>query len=156
MRFPLAAITYALTQTTTGAVRGLEEKVTVAHFTIVQRESSTWVVFFFSRQRSRRRTIAWLLARTAISSLIIAARKAKQLDDNIRAVDLQLSEDDVRLLDAVSDPGIPYPKWMVLQLDTAEDSRSKVLYPEHYKKAVSGRTFAGQGGPGEMVRQCVR
>jgi len=77
--------------------------------------------------------IAWLLGRRAVSSVIIAARKAEQLDDNIRAVDLQLSDDDVRLLDAASDPGVPYPKWMVLQLDTAEDPRSRVLYPERYK-----------------------
>lgn len=78
--------------------------------------------------------IAWLLGRPAVSSVIIAGRKAEQLEDNIRAVDLRLSEDDVRLLDAASDPGVPYPKWMVLQLDTAEDPRSKVLYPERYKE----------------------
>jgi diketogulonate reductase-like aldo/keto reductase len=64
--------------------------------------------------------------------VIVAARKAEQLEDNIRAVDLQLSDDDVRLLDAASDPGVPYPKWMVLQLDTAEDPRSKTLNPERY------------------------
>jgi hypothetical protein len=64
--------------------------------------------------------------------VIVAARKPGQLEDNVRAVDLRLSDDDVRQLDAVSDPGIPYPKWMVLQLDTAEDPRSKVLYPERY------------------------
>jgi hypothetical protein len=64
--------------------------------------------------------------------VIIAARKVEQLEDNIRAVDLRLSDDEVRLLDAASDPGIPYPKWMVLQLDTAEDPRSKALYPERY------------------------
>ena len=62
----------------------------------------------------------------------LAARKAEQLEDNIGAVDLRLSDEDVRLLDAASDPGIPYPKWMVLQLDTAEDPRSKALYPERY------------------------
>ena len=92
--------------------------------------------------------IAWLLGRRAVSSVIIAARKAKQLDDNICAVDLRLSDDDVRLLDAASDPGIPYPKWMVLQLDTAEDPRSKVLYPERYKdggawKDLRGTQWAG-------------
>jgi diketogulonate reductase-like aldo/keto reductase len=76
--------------------------------------------------------LSWLLARPAVSSVIIAARKVAQLEDNIRAVDLRLSDDDVQLLDAVSDPGIPYPKWMVLQLDTAEDPRSKVLFPERY------------------------
>ena len=32
----------------------------------------------------------------------------------------------------VSDPGTPYPKWMVLQLDAAEDPRPKLLYPERY------------------------
>jgi aryl-alcohol dehydrogenase-like predicted oxidoreductase len=77
--------------------------------------------------------LSWVLGRPMVSSVIIAARKAEQLEDNIRAVDLQLSEDDLRLLDAASDPGVPYPKWMVLQLDTAEDPRSKVLHPERYE-----------------------
>jgi len=86
--------------------------------------------------------IAWVLGRPAVSSVIIAARKAEQLEDNIRAVDLRLSDDEVRLLDAASDPGIPYPKWMVLQLDTAEDPRSKVLYPERY----------ADGGPWKDLR----
>ena len=71
------------------------------------------------------------------------ARKAEQLEDNIRAVDLQLSDDDVRLLDAASDPGVPYPKWMVLQLDTAEDPRSKILNPERY----------ADGGPWKDLRR---
>ena len=86
--------------------------------------------------------IAWLLGRPAISSVILAARKTEQLEDNIRAVDLVLSDDDVRVLDAASDPGVPYPKWMVLQLDTAEDPRSKVLYPERY----------ANGGPWKDLR----
>jgi aryl-alcohol dehydrogenase-like predicted oxidoreductase len=54
--------------------------------------------------------ISWLLGRPAVSSVIIAARKVEQLEDNIRAVDLRLSDDDTRQLDAASDPGIPYPK----------------------------------------------
>ena len=100
--------------------------------------------------------IAWLLGRPAVSSVIIAARKAEQLEDNIRAVDLQLSDDDVRLLDAASDPGVPYPKWMVLQLDTAEDPRSKVLYPERYAEGGRGRTSAGPGGPAESHQTVSR
>jgi aryl-alcohol dehydrogenase-like predicted oxidoreductase len=86
--------------------------------------------------------LAWTLGRPAVSSVIIAARKLDQLEDNISAVDLRLSDEDVRLLDAASDPGIPYPKWMVLQLDTAEDPRSKVLYPERY----------ANGGPWKDLR----
>jgi hypothetical protein len=48
----------------------------------------------------------------------------------------------VKLLDAASDPGVPYPKWMVLQLDTAEDPRPAVLHPERYK----------DGGPWKDLR----
>src|SRR5216684_2708536 len=87
--------------------------------------------------------LSWVLRRPAVSSVIVAARNAEQLEDNIRALDLQLSDDEVQLLDAASDPGVPYPKWMVLQLDTAEDPRSKTLYPERY----------GDGGPWKDLRQ---
>ncbi len=76
--------------------------------------------------------LSWVLRRPAVSSVIVAARNPEQLEDNIRAVDLQLSDDEVQILDVASDPGVPYPKWMVLQLDTAEDPRSKTLYPERY------------------------
>jgi aryl-alcohol dehydrogenase-like predicted oxidoreductase len=87
--------------------------------------------------------LSWVLRRPAVSSVIVAARNAAQLEDNIRAVDLQLSDDEVQRLDAVSDPGVPYPKWMVLQLDTAEDPRAKVLHPERYV----------DGGPWKDLRQ---
>src|SRR6202030_724323 len=46
--------------------------------------------------------LSWVLGRSAVSSVIIAARKVEQLEDNIRAVDLRLSDDDVKLLDAAS------------------------------------------------------
>ena len=87
--------------------------------------------------------LSWVLGRPAISSVIIAARKIEQLEDNIAAVDLQLSDEDVRLLDAASDPGIPYPKWMVLQLDTAEDPRPKVLHPERYENGSPWKDLRG-------------
>src|ERR1700683_4872116 len=87
--------------------------------------------------------LAWVLGRPAISSVIIAARKAEQLEDNIAATDLQLSDEDVRILDQVSDPGVPYPKWMVLQLDTAEDPRSKALYPERYADGAPWKDLRG-------------
>jgi aryl-alcohol dehydrogenase-like predicted oxidoreductase len=87
--------------------------------------------------------IAWLLDRPAVSSVILAARKVEQLEDNLRAVDLRLSDDDVRQLDAVSDPGISYPKWMVLQLDTAEDPRSRILHPERYAEGGQWKDLRG-------------
>jgi aryl-alcohol dehydrogenase-like predicted oxidoreductase len=90
-----------------------------------------------------RAALSWVLGRAAVSSVIIAARKAEQLEDNIAAVDLQVSDEDVRQLDAASDPGIPYPKWMVLQLDTAEDPRSKALYPERYAEGSPWKDLRG-------------
>jgi aryl-alcohol dehydrogenase-like predicted oxidoreductase len=92
--------------------------------------------------------LAWVLRRPAISSVIVAARKAEQLEDNVGAVELQLADEDVRLLDAASDPGVPYPKWMVLQLDTAEDPRSKALYPERYAKGGAWKDLRGSGWSG--------
>jgi aryl-alcohol dehydrogenase-like predicted oxidoreductase len=92
--------------------------------------------------------IAWLLGRRAVSSVIVAARRTEQLEDNIRAVDLQLSDEDVRQLDAVSDPGIPYPKWMVLQLDTAEDPRPRILHPERYARGGQWKDLRGTGWSG--------
>jgi aryl-alcohol dehydrogenase-like predicted oxidoreductase len=87
--------------------------------------------------------ISWVLGRPAVSSVIIAARKTDQLQDNIAAVDLRLSEDEVKLLDAASDPGVPYPKWMVLQLDTAEDPRPKALHPEQYANGGQWKDLRG-------------
>src|SRR6195256_5991868 len=87
--------------------------------------------------------ISWLLSRPAVSSVIIAAPKAEQPEDNIGAVDLRLSDEEVQLLDAASDPGIPYPKWMVLQLDTAEDPRSRILHPERYAEGGPWRDLRG-------------
>jgi aryl-alcohol dehydrogenase-like predicted oxidoreductase len=77
--------------------------------------------------------LAWLLSRPAITSVIIAARTNEHLEDNIKAVDLKLSAEDIAELNTVSDTGVPYPRWMVLQHDTVEDPRKKVLHPELYE-----------------------
>jgi aryl-alcohol dehydrogenase-like predicted oxidoreductase len=54
--------------------------------------------------------IAWVLARPAVSSVILGARTLAQLDDNLAAGDLELGVEETRLLDAASDPGAPdYP-----------------------------------------------
>ncbi len=87
--------------------------------------------------------IAWTMAQRAISSVIIAARNLKHLEDNILAADLQLTDEDFKELDAVSNPGTPYPKWMVLQLDQAEDPRPKVLEPERFAEGEPWHDLRG-------------
>ncbi|HKJ31987.1 MAG TPA: aldo/keto reductase [Balneolales bacterium] len=83
-----------------------------------------------------RTALAWLLSRENISSVLIAARNHDHLEDNIKAVDMELTEDDIKELDEVSDPGIPYPRWMVIQQSIAEDPRAKTLEPERFKDGI--------------------
>jgi aryl-alcohol dehydrogenase-like predicted oxidoreductase len=88
--------------------------------------------------------LAWTMSRPAISSVIIAARTLEHLADNIAAADLKLSDEDMLELNAVSDPGTPYPKWMVLQLDQAEDPRPKVLEPERFTDGGPWKDLRGR------------
>ncbi|WP_375489943.1 aldo/keto reductase [uncultured Jatrophihabitans sp.] len=55
--------------------------------------------------------LAWLLTRPAVSSLIIGARTEEQLSDNLAAVDLELSVDELTRLEEVSRPPLLYPYW---------------------------------------------
>ncbi len=56
-------------------------------------------------------TLAWLLTRPTISTLVIAARTEEQLVDNLAAADLQLTDDEVASIEAASRPDLPYPLW---------------------------------------------
>jgi aryl-alcohol dehydrogenase-like predicted oxidoreductase len=55
--------------------------------------------------------LAWLLERPAVSSLVVGGRNAGQFQDNIAAVDLSLTDDERRRLDAVSAIPMIYPYW---------------------------------------------
>jgi aryl-alcohol dehydrogenase-like predicted oxidoreductase len=56
-------------------------------------------------------TLAWLLQRPGISSVIVGARNEEQLSDNLAAAALELTEDEHRRIDEVSAPPLPYPLW---------------------------------------------
>jgi len=57
--------------------------------------------------------LAWLLAKPQVMSIIIGAKSAAQLDDNLAAVSLKLSNDEMAKLDAVSALVPEYPAWML-------------------------------------------
>jgi aryl-alcohol dehydrogenase-like predicted oxidoreductase len=64
--------------------------------------------------------LAWLVDRPAVTSVILGARSVEQLDDNLGAVGVQLSEEERARLDAVSAPDIddyPYGEMGVEQRD---------------------------------------
>ena len=57
--------------------------------------------------------LAWLLAKPVVTSVLIGAKRLSQLEDNIAAVDITLSEDELRQLDEVSELPAEYPGWML-------------------------------------------
>jgi len=63
--------------------------------------------------------LAWLLGRPGVVSLIVGARTDEQLDDNLAAADLKLSDDERARLEEVSRPPLIYPHWH--QAKTASD-----------------------------------
>jgi aryl-alcohol dehydrogenase-like predicted oxidoreductase len=63
--------------------------------------------------------LAWLLGRPGVASIVVGARTDEQLADNLEAADLELSEDERKRLDDVSEPPLIYPFWH--QLKTASD-----------------------------------
>jgi aryl-alcohol dehydrogenase-like predicted oxidoreductase len=56
--------------------------------------------------------LAWILANDAVTSVIVGARKIPQLDDNLGAVDVALTADEMKALDEVSKLPVEYPAWM--------------------------------------------
>lgn len=57
--------------------------------------------------------LAWLLHRKVVSSVIIGAKRMEQLEDNLAAVNIELSDQELDKLDQVSALPQEYPGWML-------------------------------------------
>jgi aryl-alcohol dehydrogenase-like predicted oxidoreductase len=57
--------------------------------------------------------LAWILTRPFVTSVIIGAKRADQLQQNLSASEIQLTADEIRRLDEVSALPPEYPGWMV-------------------------------------------
>jgi aryl-alcohol dehydrogenase-like predicted oxidoreductase len=57
--------------------------------------------------------LAWVKSKKIVSSVIIGARNIEQLEENILAGDMELTEQEMKKLDEVSEPELPYPHWML-------------------------------------------
>lgn len=62
--------------------------------------------------------IAWLLAKDIVSSVLLGASKLAQLEDNLGAVELALSTEEMAALDAATAPKPGYPTTVVNVIDT--------------------------------------
>jgi aryl-alcohol dehydrogenase-like predicted oxidoreductase len=57
--------------------------------------------------------LAWLLAKPAVTTVIIGAKTTAQLEDNIASTKLKLSEEELKTLNEVSQLPPEYPGWMI-------------------------------------------
>lgn len=53
--------------------------------------------------------LAWVRNRPGVTSTIIGARTMAQLEDNVKALDLELGPDQLADLDAISEPTLDFP-----------------------------------------------
>src|SRR6201996_5372751 len=58
-------------------------------------------------------SLAWLLAKPVVTSIIIGAKRVDQLQDNLAAVELTLTAEELKQLDDVSVLPPEYPGWML-------------------------------------------
>ncbi|WP_163989754.1 aldo/keto reductase [Pyxidicoccus caerfyrddinensis] len=60
--------------------------------------------------------LAWLLKKPGVSTVLLGASKLSQLEDNLGALKVSLSDEQVRRLDEVSPHALYYPSWFNQQL----------------------------------------
>lgn len=71
--------------------------------------------------------LAWLLHKDVVTSVIIGARRMEQLEDNLAAVELALTAEELARLDSVSRLPPGYPHWMTALGDDREPGQSRDL-----------------------------
>jgi len=79
--------------------------------------------------------LAWMLTKPFVSSIIVGANKMTHLEDNLGAVNLSLSAQEVEQLDTLSAPQPLYPGWMQplawdVQVKAALDAQPEVPVTE--------------------------
>jgi aryl-alcohol dehydrogenase-like predicted oxidoreductase len=69
--------------------------------------------------------LAWLLHQRAVTSVILGVKRVDQLEENLKATEVRLSEDDLEALAAASALSIEYPAWMFEMADAARTTLLK-------------------------------
>ena len=70
--------------------------------------------------------LSWLLHQEGVTSVIVGARRQEQLADNLKCVDIELSQDEIVQLDEVSRIAPEYPQWMFRQLQRGVDMMKEI------------------------------
>ena len=81
-------------------------------------DDKSWAVVDEARRIGEARGVStaqvalnWLLGRAGVTSVIVGARNARQLADNLQAASWSLSADERARLDRASERPLPYPYW---------------------------------------------
>jgi aryl-alcohol dehydrogenase-like predicted oxidoreductase len=74
--------------------------------------------------------LAWRLGKPHVTSVIIGAERAEQLEDTLGAVDVVLTETELAHLDAMSALPPDYPGWMI-------DRQAAGRLPRPFARAMS-------------------
>ena len=61
--------------------------------------------------------LSWLRHQAVVPSVIIGARRIEQLEENMGAAELELTEKQLRRISSLTEPGDLYPQWMVQRHD---------------------------------------
>ena len=69
-------------------------------------------------------SLAWLLHQKHVTSVIIGARTAEQLTDNLASIDVKFSDEELAKIDEISALAPEYPGWMVDR--QGNDRRSQI------------------------------
>jgi len=67
--------------------------------------------------------LAWLLAKPYVTSVIMGASKMSQLEDNLKATDVQLREAELAKLDELTAIAPTYPNWFNEMTTDSEHKR---------------------------------
>jgi len=78
--------------------------------------------------------LAWLLAQSGVTSIIIGANKMSQLEDNLKAAEIELSEEEVEQLSRTTAPRVMYPQWMI-----ERQNSGRVEPVDMQRQAATGR-----------------
>jgi aryl-alcohol dehydrogenase-like predicted oxidoreductase len=60
--------------------------------------------------------LAWLLARPERPAVLLGASRIEQLDQNLGALDVALTADEIAEVDALTAPALPYPYWYLAKI----------------------------------------
>ena len=78
--------------------------------------------------------LAWLLAQSGVTSIIIGANKMSQLEDNLKAAEVELSPEEVEQLSRTTAPRVMYPQWMI-----ERQNSGRVEPVDMQRQAATGR-----------------